>query len=145
VQELRLIRIGSSIINFFTLAAACYQAAAFKLLKMVRNGRTCHADESRDIYNTFLAVAEHPKNAYTAFIAQLFEDIGDYLKIIFTRHFVKFSFYFLSMVMGESAFCHIIYFLIITYYLGGKADFSVFKGFQDYAFYASTKSMSFFS
>lgn len=101
MQELCLRRVRRAVIYLLAVSAACYKSPCFELPEMMGYGRTAHFHHGRQIDHAFFTVAQDPEYTDPAGIAQLFENIGNYLKFFRLRHMLKIMFHALPVVMRQ--------------------------------------------
>lgn len=107
MQRLALDIVGGFIVDFFAFTATGDKTARFQEFKVVRNRRTGHAHEDGDVSYTLFAMAEEPENLNPTAIAELFEHVGNRLKIGLLEGFLqRFYIIFICVMMGEQFFGH---------------------------------------
>ena len=89
MQKLGAFVVGGFVVHFFAVAAAGDESGAFELLEMMADGGTAHVDHCGNIYDALFTMAEKPEDADAVAVSELFEDVGDELKMVVGRHVFK--------------------------------------------------------
>lgn len=106
MKDLGKFRICCPVIHFFPFPSAYDQSAVFQESQMMGDSRACHIDNGRDIQYTFLAVAEKPEDAQTAWITQLLQCFGYPGYFILPREKGPYDINILSVVVRKILFIH---------------------------------------
>jgi hypothetical protein len=108
MQQLRLYRIGSLIIDLASVASAGDKPSLAQLPQVVRHRGARHIHQRRNIRHALLAVAQQPEYSQAAAVVKQTEHIGHSVKITLAHKllFQESSLSRISVIVGQKLLIH---------------------------------------